>query len=73
MGSVHALPVATEPWASKKQIAQQALRTFAHLGGAAHVSTGMPHRNTPHRLPLFRLPRWTPGCAPREVLGSRTD
>jgi hypothetical protein len=52
--TVHALPVATEPWLKKKQIAEHYGRSTRWVERQMHE--GMPHRkSSPAAWPMFRL------------------
>jgi hypothetical protein len=54
MGSVHALPVATEPWSPRSRSPSTTGRSLTWM--KRHMRTGMPHRKSiPTAWPLFRL------------------
>jgi len=54
MGTVHVLPNATEPWTSKRRVAEHYGRSTKWV--ERQMRDGMPHRkDTPTAWPMFRL------------------
>ena len=71
MGSVHALPVATEPWVSKKQIAQHYGRSLTWMKRTCARACRTARETPPGRCSAS--PRWTLAALARGALESAAD